>query len=428
MKLFNKNIQTRLLTISNYYYIAFLFILLAIWSVVFYVVLKKELHDSTDEVLEYRKKTLIQKMNEDGKVPLLDKYYNFEYVGISHIPANSTDTYQDTLLPKKKHSYDEYRVLKFYSQINGKAYLFTILEPLMERHDMVETITKTIPSLFLIMIVGFVGLNALLNKKLWKPLEKLHVQIQNFRFDNDQKFEFQQTNIKEFNDLQASLKVLKKNNYKVFEQQKQFIENASHEIQTPLSIIQTKLELLFQDELTNRQANILEAAFMATERLSKINETLLLLTKIENQQFYQKSTINVFYLMEDLLAYFEEQIQKYEINVVIDIPNKATLTTNITLFEILLTNLLKNAFTHNKPLGFVTVGFDNQILSVKNTGEPLTVQPEKLFERFYRQSSKSGAGLGLAIVKSICILNCWDIQYHYAEGIHSISINFKNKH
>jgi signal transduction histidine kinase len=414
----------RLLTLTNRYYLLLLVLVLLIWSGVLYFVLQWEVYDNVDEVLSYRKRTLIENITQRGVIPSNDIYHDFVIFPVAQIPKNRKDSFQDTLLQKKR-GYDEYRKITSYFDLNGQPYRMSMILPHLEQDELIDTLAYTLPVLLVMLLIGFFLVANRLNKKLWQPFYEVLHQFEKFRIDKGTEIHFQPTHIKEFGELQAGVADLTNKSMRSYLQQKQFTENASHEIQTPLAVIQSKLELFFQQPLTEQQAGILEDLFLATRRLSKINETLLLLTRIENNQFTEKTEVNVRALVEEIIPFFIEQATKYEIETTVNIPATENIHANATVLTILITNLLKNAFIHNLKNGRVEIKVENQKLTVTNTGEALIVPTAKIFDRFFSQSpGKGGLGLGLAIAKSICEVNNWKVNYHQSENIHEISVEY----
>lgn len=415
----------RLLNIANRYYLGLLIILLVAWSSLLYYVLRFEVYDNIDEVLKFRKDLLVKEIQKQGELPVVDNYHDFVIRPMDKMPEHFTDVYQDTLVHKWRKSYDEYRRITSYFELNGKPYSVSFTLPHMEEDEIVDTMAYTIPVFLVMLLIGYSIMAAQLNKKIWKPFYAILDKFKAFHIESGMKLEFDHANVKEFRELQYGVKELTNRSVDVYLQQKQFTENASHEIQTPLAIMQAKLELLFQDSMTKKQSEILGEVFIAVDRLSKINETLLLLTKIENNQFPEKKQVQILSTIGGILHYFDEQSIKYNISVEVDIPEGESLESNTTLFSILITNLLKNAFVHNLPNGKIKISAKNKSIEISNTGTPLTVQPDTLFERFYTQASgKGGAGLGLALVKGICNLNQWSVSYNYIGGLHRIEVAY----
>jgi signal transduction histidine kinase len=233
--------------------------------------------------------------------------------------------------------------------------------------------------------------------------------------------------IEEFTALNKSILELTERTRNSFINQKQFIENASHEMQTPLAITLSKLELLIEDpHLTEPQSEIIQALINSTQRMAKLNKTLLLLSKIENQQFMEKEEVRLKPLFEEILTYFEEQKENLQLSVTMEIQQDAAVIANPVLVDLLFTNLIKNAFSHNILHGSVHLVVNHKTCTISNTSSGDAIPEGKLFQRFYKQSIyKDSWGLGLALVKKICTINQWNISYKAKDGIHSFIVQYK---
>jgi signal transduction histidine kinase len=233
--------------------------------------------------------------------------------------------------------------------------------------------------------------------------------------------------IDEFDRLNQTLASLIDHVNSAYGNQKQFTENASHELQTPLAIIRSKVELLMDASLlTEEMAGWLGDINEANERLSQLNKNLLLLTKIDNHQFPEQHSIPLAALLERSIAhcreYFEGELP--EIKTCIDSPIR--LQANSALIEILVTNLLRNAILHNVLGGYVHIRLAGDELGIENSGPVLEGDTQRLFERFEKGQEGSGTtGLGLALVKQICQLYQFDIGYLHDKGRHSIRVCFR---
>ncbi|WP_219549668.1 histidine kinase dimerization/phospho-acceptor domain-containing protein [Gramella sp. MT6] len=192
--------------------------------------------------------------------------------------------------------------------------------------------------------------------------------------DKQELQELPSTYIDEFRMLNEAVNELTRKNKEVFENQKQFIEDASHELQTPLSIIQSKLEaLVSRTTLTAEQAAIVDSIIGSTQRLKKLNKTLLLLAKIENSQFLMTDEVNVNGIIGRSLEYYDEQKNILNIKMKINIRKRVVISGNKMLTEILIQNLLKNAFLHNVEDGMVDIKLDKKQLVVTNSGNQKSI-------------------------------------------------------
>ena len=415
----------RLLTVTARYYFGLLFFILIAWSAILFMVLRYEVYENIDEVLVYRKTTLIENIRKDGRIPPNDKFHDFFISPVNKLPTKPIDIFSDTLLYKSKTGYDEYRKICSFFALDGNYYKLSFILPRLEQDEMIETLTFSLPIFLILFLAAYLFLINQLNKKIWSPFFEILTNLKAFKLENNSVISFADSDIYEFNELQISVKELTGRSTAIYIQQKQFTENASHEIQTPLAIIQSKLDLLFQNPLDKKQSDILMDISLAASRMSKINEALLLLTKIENHQFKDKSSVDILHVIESLLSFFEEQSSKLSIATSIEVDGGNQVKGNSILVSMLLSNLLKNAFLYNIQNGKVAIKLNENSISVSNTGNPLNVSHDKVFERFYTQASgKGGIGLGLAIVKSICSVNNWKISYSYKDGFHYFHIQF----
>lgn len=235
-----------------------------------------------------------------------------------------------------------------------------------------------------------------------------------------------ETGTVEFDHLNKELHKLISRVNTAYHHQKQFAENASHEMQTPLAIIRSKLELLInQPNLTEKSAALLADITEANNRLTQMNRTLLLLSKIENNQFPDKESINVSQLLQQVVNDFQNHYEERFPSLHILLKDGVTIIASPLLIEMLFSNLVKNAVEHNLPQGAVSILLDGFTLLIKNPGLPPGVNTNELFERFKKGSYQSkSTGLGLALVKEICTLYNYKIRYDYKDGLHEIEVTF----
>ena len=295
--------------------------------------------------------------------------------------------------------------------------------------DLEEDIMKGIMLQYLLttalLCIGIMLTIRLMSKKLWQPFDKTLGIVESFKLENMKVPVLPQSGVKEFERLADALRKLMKKDIDSYVAQKEFTENASHELQTPLAIFQTKLELLLQQpELTAEQANIIQDLFQMTSRLSHLNRSLLLLAKIDNKQFDTKEHIQLAQFIEGLIPSLESisgQLRIYRLY-----PQKPVgINANRILLESMVNNLIINAVRHNTPDGTITIGIDDNKLTIANTSAEPPLSPSLIFRRFYRPAqNKSGNGLGLAIVKAICDYHGWNIEYQYKENQHCFVVSF----
>jgi Signal transduction histidine kinase len=281
-----------------------------------------------------------------------------------------------------------------------------------------------------VVIAGVLGISMtlmlrLISQRMWRPFDDTLQHIEIFTLEEGKVPEFAGSDVKEFQRLNNALTQLIKNNLSSYRTQKEFTENASHELQTPIAIFQSKLDLLLQsDEITEEQSNIIQSLYSVSSRLSRLNKNLLLLAKIENNQFEQIEQIDVVEVVNRILMMFDGITERIKVNILIK-PEKMMIKANKILLESLIGNLLTNAIRHNIENGEITLMLEKSHLIISNTSNEEELKEDTLFIRFHRSLKHvKGNGLGLSIIKAICDYHKWLIQYRYNEGIHSFIVKF----
>jgi signal transduction histidine kinase len=421
----------KLLTYTSRIQMGYFLILFATFSVLFYFVIRWGIIQNVDETLNNRKtnlKAYLERNQESSLLvfnPLDD--YTFNEVD-EKTYREGEEIYSDTLIYEiVDNELDEYRKLTAFVNVNNKFYKLEIVEPHLEIPEIIITIAMTLGMLFIGLALAFYLSHRLISKKIWGPFYAMLEYLSNIRIDKQKTLELTHSKIDEFTMLNESISELVRKNKEVFESQKQFIEDASHEMQMPLSVIQSHLEtLISRNKFTREQADIIEGIINSLQRLKKLNKTLLLLSKIENRQFLNTDQVDINKTISGMMEYYEEQITALNISVTFDAQNMLITNGNTLLSEILIQNLLKNAFFHNKENGTVKVFSSGTKLTIANTGnKSMTLDKSKLFNRFYKQSTNPESwGLGLAIAKKIADTSGWKLHYRQENDLHIFEVDF----
>jgi signal transduction histidine kinase len=282
--------------------------------------------------------------------------------------------------------------------------------------------------IFLLLLLGIIVIiNRRTSRTLWTPFYDTMEAIRSYDILKNRPLIFDgRTGIDEFDRLNQTLTSLIDHVNRAYNNQKQFTENASHELQTPLAIIRSKVELLMDAPfLTEEIATQLGDINDANERLSQMNKNLFLLTRIDNHQFPELHKIPFSVLLERSVSHYQEYYDGKLPAIKTSIEAGVRLEANSSLIEVLINNLLRNAIIHNVPGGYVHVSLTGKELCIENSGPILEGDPGRLFERFKKGSEESRTtGLGLALVKQICHLYQFDVQYYYEQGTHRIRVVF----
>ncbi|MBC9794693.1 sensor histidine kinase [Sinomicrobium weinanense] len=420
----------KLLTYTSRIQLFFFLMLFGGFSILFYLVLSWNVLQNVDEVLYNRKINLLAYLKENPQAPFTEDnpLDDFTFYPVDQrIFQKGREIYADTLVYEPvDDELDEYRKLTTYVELHGNYYRLEIVKPHLEVTEIVGTIAITLGGLFLGMTLCYYLSQRFISRKIWNPFYEMLEKLRHYRLDQQIPV-LSHSRIDEFRTLRDTITELMQKNKEVFDSQKQFIENASHEMQTPLSVIQSRLEaLISQEELTFDQAAIIESIIGSTQRLKKLNKTLLLLSKIENRQFLLTEEISVNGIIDRSLAYYEEQKVTQHIEVIIKKEGELIVQGNTMLTEILVQNLLKNAFLHNIRNGKVIISIMENRLSIANTGNQRALDKEKLFRRFYKQSGNPDTwGLGLAIVHKITEVSGWSLHYEETHELYVFEVVFK---
>ncbi len=274
------------------------------------------------------------------------------------------------------------------------------------------------------LAIGVVLTMRFISRKLWQPFDKTLDQLETFNLENGRVPTLPTSDVREFCRLNDSLNQLMGKSLDRYRAQKEFTENASHELQTPLAIFQSKLDLLMQQPgLTEGQAEIIQDLCQMTARISRLNRNLLLLAKIDNEQFATSEDVCLNAFIEEHLPFLESMADG--LHIVKDFQQELTVKANRPLLESLLNNLVVNAVRHNRPGGSITLAVGEGALAVSNTSDEPPLDAAHIFNRFYRPAQqKQGNGLGLAIVKAVCNYHGWAVEYTYNIGVHTFAVTF----
>lgn len=280
----------------------------------------------------------------------------------------------------------------------------------------------------LLLITAIVFITArILSKFILKPFHHAIDGLQKFSIQKKERLELLPTSTKEFKKLNEFLKTMTDKALEDYASVKEFSENASHEVQTPLAIIQSKIELLAETEINENQAILLTDIQNSIDKLSRINRSLILLTKLNNNEFLTNKELKFCTVEKETLCMYSDHLALKNITLNRNCEKNVYIKIHPTLAEILLSNLLSNAIRHNLEGGKIEINLTKKYLQVSNTGLAPDVPPNELFKRFKKSNqSQESIGLGLSIVKQICEVNNFAVHYDFANGWHSITVYFEH--
>lgn len=401
-------------------------VVLTFWAVFFYWAVMEEVNDETDDSLDDYAETLIIRSLSGEELPSKNsgsnnQYYLYE-VSEEYARMYPHITYRDEMvyIEEKKETEPARVLMTIFETDDGRFMELVVYTPTIEKFDLRKAILGWIVFLYVLLLFAILTVNGLVFQRNMKPLYRLLHWLEQYRLGGRNKPLDNKTGISEFRKLNEATITFAERSEKLYEQQKLFIGNASHEMQTPLAICRNRLEMLMDDEtLTERQLSELMKTHHTLENLTRLNKSLLLLCKIENHQFSEEKEICLNKILELYLEDYKEVYAYRHISVTVRVESCFRLMMNESLASVLLTNLLKNAFVHAVEGGRIDILFTETSFAIGNTGdEPL--DEKRIFERFYQGKSKKegSTGLGLALVDSVCKANGLKVSYRYAEGKH----------
>lgn len=419
----------KLLNHSTVYFAAVLFLLLSVWSLVFYFEMLDEIYDSMDDGLENKKMLVIEQAEIDSailqQVNFEDGYYTVRETSFEQV-RDFRDSYRDTLMyMENEEDFEPVRLLESAFEQDGRYYKVKVITSMVEEDDLVKDLLISIIWLYLGLITSILILNNLVLKKVWNPFYRLLSRLKNFSIEKDRQIITEPTDIEEFILLNKSIERLLDKSIKSYIDQKHFIENASHELQTPLAISINKLELLIENtKLNQNQLNILGSVLSNLERLTRFNKSLLLLSKIENRQYIDERKIDFNTLSRELISDFLDFARHKGLSINVTESGDLRFTMNRDLAVILLSNLIKNALVHGKKGTDVKIEISSKSFEIRNSAENFPLEEEYIFTRFQKSGNKrKSTGLGLAIAKAISQKYQLKLEYHF-EIQHSFRIEF----
>ncbi len=396
----------------------------AVAGLVTYLVLSLFLESQLNEKLAATKDHLVETIETSGVV-----YNDPPYIEVREEPASSEikDSYSDTIIydASEKESVP-FRQLTGTVSIRDKNFKIITRNTLIEKSDFLLTIILTTGSVFLLLLLSLYFINKKLSRKIWSPFYSILDELKKFSPENASFDLIASGGIEEFEELRLTLNKLTGKVISDYQVLKRFTEDASHEIQTPLSIVQSRLESLIQEpDLTEIQAAQIQSAYSASVRLAKLTRSMLFLARIENRQYPESEEIDLESIIRSQTELFSEAIREKSLSVEIHSDSGCSLNANVFLAESLIQNLLGNAIKHSFGNSSIIIELKQDSFVILNNGAPLQVEPRKLFDRFYKASSSSDSfGLGLSIVMEICKANNWHITYTVENNLHKVTVKF----
>ena len=325
--------------------------------------------------------------------------------------------------PKEKKT-EQGRAVAALISLNGINYILKIVVSRESTEFLIQVISIITLLLAVILLSILVITNKLVLNKLWQPFYHILFQVQRFNVSDSTQITTYPSNVEEFEQLSIAISTMSSRVIMDYQGLKAFTENASHEMMTPIAVITSKLDTLIQDEsLNSDQLSHITDVYSATNKLSRLNQSLLLLVKIENDLIQEDELLNLKSLLLEKAHQFQEMIQSKYIDLEIK-ADDLEIKASKYLIDILINNLFSNAIRHNAVPEKIRISLTGRKLLFQNSGENNPLREELMFERFYKGRSSDGTGLGLALIKNICSKYKYKLAYQFVDHLHTFSIEF----
>lgn len=417
-------------TYTNRYLVIAILAIMAIWALLFYAFLMEEVYDNIDDGLKNQKIEIIREAYDNSDIIEESKEFGVNQFRILPAPSgkiiDGNHFYNELVYSVYEEEEEPYRILRtgFYTR-SGTPYELEIRTSTVEEDDFLINLAFSLSVLYLVIALSIIVINYIGLTRALRPFEQILKGLGNYRFGNSKSFMPVESRVAEFDNLNTHILHMIRRNEQVFDQQKRFIENASHELQTPLAVTISKLDLLMDDEQLGEGAlaKIVDAK-QALLRMVSLNKSLLMLSRIENKQYHQTKELDFSELVTQLLDDYSDLIEFKELKL--DWQKNAPFIQqyNSDLALILLSNLLRNAIKYNVKGGLLRIHIHSDRIDIGNTGKDEALNTGSIFNRFHKGAQDSSSnGLGLSIVRSI-VDNYCSIQvfYTYKANLHIFSL------
>lgn len=407
-------------------------VVLSVWAVLFYLTIVDEVNDETDDVLEDYSAMIIQNYLAGEQIPDHDNGSNNTY-SLRRVSSDSLGIVREkegfsneSIYIGYKKENEPARVLRqTFRDANDNYFEVTVITPTIDSDDLKEAIWRSLVILFVLLLVVVLVINALAVRGGLKPLDRFLRWLNSSNVESCELPSIDESNIKEIKQLTMAVEAFAERGRRSFDQQKEFIGNASHELQTPIAICQNRLELLCETDLSEQQMESVGECLSTLSRLSRLNKSLLMLSKIENGGF-ESLDVDINALVLRNVENLKDLHEHRNIELKLEQEGSCVVSANRDLMSTLVVNLIKNSYSHNVDGGRVEIKITSDSVVVANSGAKSALDGEKIFSRFYQGGSKSGTyGLGLPIVQSICKLYNFEIAYSFVDSMHCFKIKFK---
>jgi len=411
-----------------------LVVLFALWAIVFNQTSKRQIYRHIDLILTQQSDKIISRFMENDSLPRsLEGASGTMQFFIEKVSPEYAANHQTPVFQTDEEFIDDIqedeivREMTRVFQKQGINYELTLTTQVFAWNDTLDFALVSIISLAVVLLIAIILIVSLIIISNMKPIYRLTDWLRNRKANEAIPQPDSRIKAQEFKEIESAVLEASEKSRQVYEEQKRFIGHASHEIQTPIAICRNRLELLVDNtQLDETQLSEIQKTLDTLNYISRLNKSLLLISKIDNHQFKEETEINIQQIVNQTLDNLTEIYENLNIKVE-SIENEPIIVKmDPTLASSLVTNLLKNAFVHNHPNGIISIKLKNNTLSIGNTGINEPLDENAVFQTFYKKGENThSTGLGLAIAKAVCTEYGFKIRYQFVENQHIFSVKFK---
>lgn len=411
--------------------------LMLITGIAYYQAISWVLTRQKDKDLQNEEREVLEYVHYNNELPQIFESKYLQVAFKPAVPGTVKRRLFDTLYFKKwgkdnpkrnlYHDVGEYesgRGLVTSVTAGGQYYKLVIVESKVETEDLIRVIFLITAGVILLLLLALFLSSRLILNRLWQPFYGIMQELKQFNVTETSAIKKLDTEIDEFKDMNAAVTEMAAKAKQDYHTLKTFTENASHEFLTPIAIIGSKLDSLLQtDNFNEKQGKLLDDLYIGVSRLNRLNQSLLLLVKIENRLLQERQFINLRELVVEMMVQFEEIYLDKGLKLTEQLEDKE-IYANSYLVEILLSNLIMNAIRHNHVGGEIIINLTGEKFIISNTGEEGPLHSEEIFTRFHKSSGSEGSGLGLTISRQICENFDLSLTYQFNSPYHTFTITF----
>ncbi len=406
---------------------------LALWGWLSYRTMSSRIHKDTDMILkDYSDDIVARKLSGQELPERFNGAYNTYYireVDEEYALEHTSPYYGEAeAYIRSQEDFASSRIRRqVFSDRDGRHYEITVSLPTFEQETLVEHVLWWTGLLFLALLVALLLIGIIVIDYNLRPFRALMKWMDNYVPGHPSDSVPCDTDVLEFRKLADTISKAVDRFEHEYEERKIFIGNASHELQTPLAVCSNRLEMLLdRPDLNEEIAGEMVKLHRSLQHLIRLNKTLLLLSRIENDQFPPDADVDIASLLTDSIALNEEIYSHKSISSSIDVTGSFVCRINEQMASVLVGNLVKNAFVHSPSGATVRVKVNENGFSIENQGDA-PLDKSRLFHRFYLPGGRreGSTGLGLALAFSVCDRSGLSLTYDFKEKFHKFSVNLK---